>query len=114
LEKDFERCSLKIAQTFLKAVSAGDSKKVMEMAKAMEFLKKRDASDADPYRKRILMLREIATTKGAKWPIRLLAKIIGWHHVKTDDGLSQLRRICKELNFPITPEKIFKSHLQGK
>jgi hypothetical protein len=117
MNKAFEKVSIKLAQTFLDAVSRGDSKKIIEMARAVEMLKKHHLSSAtrsDAYRRKILMLRDSASVKGAKWPIRLLAKIIRWPHTGKDDGFSQLRRICKELNFPITPEKNFRAYIQGK
>ena len=116
LKRDFHRVGRKLAQDFLEAVRTGNHEAIFEMAKTLKFVTqfKPSPTRGDPCRKKILMLKRTATAKGAKWPIKILAKIIGWPHTNTDDGLSQLRRTCKELNFPITPEKVFRKYVKGK
>jgi hypothetical protein len=43
--------------------------------------------------------------KGEKIPIRDIAKMIGWPDMSGADGFKQVRRMCKELNFPLADSR---------
>ena len=92
--------SLKIVELFMDAVEKRDSYKIMQIAYAVEYLKYFKV-DGDRYRADILCAKHLLDNEGKKWPIRKLATEIKWPLSDAADGFSRLRRLCRELNFPL-------------
>jgi hypothetical protein len=106
LERFCGRENLKITRIFIDAVKNRDSKKIMEIAHAVEFFKFFDIETAgDRYRSGILANKKILDKYGEKMTLRKLAEKIEWPQSNSADGLSQLRRICRELNFPLAQSR---------
>lgn len=93
-----------LCKIFIEAVNAGDSAKLSEIGKAMEFLKTFKQS-GDRFRADILSFKSILDKTEEKWPIRRLAKAIGWPDMESQDGFSRLRRLCVELRFPLAASR---------
>jgi hypothetical protein len=60
---------------------------------------------ADPLRYQILMWKWMLDKTGEQMTIRQLAERIEWRDMRPDDGFSQLRKVCKELGFPLAPSR---------
>jgi hypothetical protein len=103
LKKQFKNARMELRQILMDAIDAKDSEKFFEFAKALEFRK--TATPIDRYRSRILTWKCILDKQDEKATIREVAQIICWHDMKSDDGFSQLRRLCRELNFPLKPSR---------
>ena len=88
----------------LNAINERNPDKIYEIGKAVEFLKSFKET-GDHYRYEILTLKSILDQNGQKWPIRALAKAIGWHDMKSQDGFARLRRLCGELRFPLASSR---------
>jgi hypothetical protein len=86
---------------FLTALQKKDSKKLFEIAEAVEFVKTFTPVKADKWRECILEFKLLLDRQGKTCPIRNLASILNWPESDSDNGFSQLRKICKELNFPL-------------
>jgi len=93
-----------LCRMFICAVNAGDSAKLFEIGKAIEFLKT-FRQCGDRFRADILTWKIILDKKAEKWPIRRLAKAIGWPDMESQDGFSRLRRLCVELCFPLAASR---------
>jgi hypothetical protein len=98
-----------LAQLALDAITARDSDKLFELAKAVKFLKS-FKPQGDPMRARILTEKDIGKNAGPRWTVSQLAKLIGWPDSDQADGYPHLRRLCKELKFPLLPA----GHLKKK
>jgi hypothetical protein len=98
---DIERQEL--CMIFLDAIDAQDSKKIFEIGRAIDSHKAGCSGDRN--RAAILTWKWLLDARGEKMTIRELAQIIGWRDMKSADGFSQLRRLCRELKFPIAPSK---------
>lgn len=107
IKKQFEMEKAELCQILLDAIDARDSKKIFEIAKGVEFLK-HFAESGDRFRSSLLHWKQILDARGEKWPIRVVAKTIDWPDMKSQDGFSQLRRLCKEINFPLAPSRQIK------
>ena len=104
--KEFnKRKFVALNKIFMDAINNRDSKKIMEIAHAVEFLRFFDEKRGDRYRADILSFKLFLDKKGEHWTIRKLAEKIKWPQSSSADGLSQLRRICHELNFPLEPSR---------
>jgi hypothetical protein len=93
---------MELCQILMDAIDAEDSEKFFEFAKAVKFRK--TATRIDRYRPGILTWKWILDKQDGM-TIRELAQFLCWHDMKSDDGFSQLRRLCRELNFPLKPSK---------
>jgi len=98
-----KRDESRLAKIFIEAVKAKDAEKISEIAKAVDLLKT-NKQPVDRYRSAILTHLLITNGKGGL-TVRQLAKSIDWPQRHNEDGLSQLRRLCKELNFPLAPSR---------
>ena len=101
VEKIVEDYAAKIGKVFMEALNAGDSKKILEIGNAVEFLKTFQAEEGDRYREKILHLKRMSDETGQKWPIRYVARFLRWPDMTGADGFAQIRRMCKELKLPL-------------
>jgi hypothetical protein len=100
IQKLFREAQFRLYCIFLTALNERDSGKIFEIGKAIEFLKTFKES-GDRYRAFILTEKHLLDQTGEKWPIRRLAQMIGWPMKKSANGFFTLRRMAKELNFPL-------------
>jgi hypothetical protein len=107
-EKTIHSLVNEFCQTFITAIDAGDSKKIRDIADAIDFVKSFEPS-GDQFRARILAEKSLCEKQGRKLTIRELARWIQWPMRDSKDGFSRLRRICRELNFPIAPSRQIRS-----
>lgn len=98
-----------LAQMVMDAVVVRDSDKLFELAEAVKFLKS-FKPQGDPIRARILMEKHLLKNSAPKWTVSQLAKLISWPDSDQAEGYPHLRRLCKELKFPLLPA----SHLRKK
>jgi hypothetical protein len=90
-----------IARQIMDAIDRKDPKKIMEMAKAVKFLKSFKIEEcSDPDWANILDLKRMLDEKGERGTLRELATAIKWER-----GLSQLGRMCRKVNFPLKPAR---------
>ena len=96
-----------LCRIFINAVNEGDSKKIIEIGNAIEYLRilKQKGTMPDNYRAEILELKQRLDRTGEKWPIRKVAQWIGWPEMSGADGFKQVRDMCEELKFPIAKLK---------
>jgi hypothetical protein len=94
-EKDKET----MAKILFDALNSRDSKRFFEIGSAIEFLK--SVKPCDSYRPDLLRLKWILDKNKGRLSIREVAEFIGWHDLKSEDGFSQLRRLCVKLKFPL-------------
>ncbi len=99
-----ERDRMKLCLIFIRAVDSRDSKKIIEIAEAVDFSKSFKAS-GDRLRHDILALKNILDRCRVRCPIRDVAEAVNWPDMKSQDGFSRLRRLCAELNFPLAPSR---------
>lgn len=99
-----ERDRVRLCQIFIAAVDAQDSKSLIAIAKTIERLKT-NKGVADRYRSEILMWKGILEKRNRGMTIKELARVIDWPRKFSDDGFAQLRRMCRELNFPIAASR---------
>jgi hypothetical protein len=99
-----ERDRMKLCRIFIRAVDSRDSKKIIEIAEAVEFLKSFKAS-GDRLRHDILALKNILDRCRVRCPIRDVAEFVNWPDMKSQDGFSRLRRLCAELKFPLATSR---------
>lgn len=102
--KSVDEFSNQLSRVFLTAIKAGDSEKIFEIGRAVEFLKV-FKPQRDQYRMVILFLKTVYEKSGDKWPIRSIAKLIGWPDTSGADGFKTVRRMCEELNCPIADSR---------
>ena len=101
--KAVKAVKLDLCRVFLKAVDDQDVKKLYEIADAMKAVKDHKDAEQDPRRVEILMWKGALTIQGQSWTVAKLAEIMHWPSRDADDGYSQLRRMCRELGFPLSP-----------
>ena len=104
IEKHAKKDREALAKILLDAIDAKDENKVMEVASAIKFVKEMDKI-YDRHRARILTWKWLLDGNREKMKLRDLALAIRWPKTKSEDGLSQLRKICKELKFPLERSK---------
>jgi hypothetical protein len=94
-----------LCQIFKTSVATGDSKKIIEIGKGIEFLRTIATDDpksqGDHFRADILKWKDFLDKRGEKWPIRKLAEKIGWPMEDSINGFYKLRRMAEKLNFPL-------------
>ena len=84
---------------FWEALRTHDSNKIREMADAMDVVLAKGV--ADKWRSEILLLkRNCELTGSSGLTVREVAQLIDWQSGQ-DDGFPQLRRLCKELGYPL-------------
>jgi hypothetical protein len=89
-----------LCEIFMEAIVERDSQTIVEIGNAVEFLKTFEET-GDIFRARLLDCKNVLDRKGIKWPIRKLARAIGWPMKDSANGFWGLRRIAKELHFPL-------------
>ena len=104
LQRNLKKLSDDLCGIFINALNAHDSKKIFEIAKAIKLLKTFKSS-GDLFRAKILTWKNILDKKGEQWPIRRLAKAIGWSDMSGADEFKTVRRMCEELNFPLAESR---------
>lgn len=104
-EEFCRRHSSPLIKIFLNSINGRDFEKIIEIANAVKFLKSFVDKQGDLFRAAILFHKHWLDKKGIKWPIRKVAEKIGWPDKVGADGFKQLRRMCKELNFPLAESK---------
>jgi len=92
-----ERDRTRFCKMFIDALDTGDSQKFFEVGAALERLKTVDSGD--PLRCAILELKRIAELTGTRLTLAEVAEYVNSRQTKLD-GFSQLRDLCKELNYP--------------
>jgi hypothetical protein len=107
LEKKIKEVENIIIKMFMEAVYRNDSQKIVEIADAVSFYKKRrNFTKADPARWAILFWKDRFLRTGYKPTIREVAETGHLNfNLKSDDGFSSLRRKCKELGLPLSPSR---------
>ncbi|MGA2174868.1 MAG: hypothetical protein ABSH38_07795 [Verrucomicrobiota bacterium] len=93
----------KLCGIFLNAVENRDAGKILEIAKAVKFLKT-FKENSDHCRAGILGLKSVLDKNNRKMPISELARAVKWPASDAKHGFWRLRRIAKELNFPLEPQ----------
>lgn len=104
IESMFTIVETKLAQRVLQAISDRDSKTIFELGSAVEFLK-HWKPQGDNTRSLILHFKFILNRDGGKMTIRELATKVGFTKEEASTGFSRLRRLCKELDFPLAPTR---------
>jgi hypothetical protein len=115
-----EQDRVELCKILLGAIDKRKSGVLFEFAKAVESLK--TVQTIDRYRPGILTWKWLLDKQGEKLTIQELTQILCWRGmksekksekihrqisgvVKSDDGFSQLRRLCRELDFPLKPSR---------
>jgi hypothetical protein len=108
VEKSVAQASVLLAQKMVNAIAQRDCETIFEVASAVEFL--RDFKPVtDNLRERLLGLRTVCEANLLKdgtanrWTIKEIAKLVQFQGKGKD--LSRLRRVCRELNFPLVNSK---------
>lgn len=99
----YHRDRMRLAETLLTAIDAMDSETFFEFGCAIDFLKERTI--ADPLRYTLLTAKLVLDKRGQTMSIRDVALMVGERNMNPDDGFARLRRVCKELNFPLSPSR---------
>jgi hypothetical protein len=100
LKNENNKTVLDILGIVLFAIKTKDSATIFEIGKAIEFFKT-PVKSADPYRKKILFAKFILDSANLKMTIGALASALKLPKQSSLDGFSQLRRICRDLKFPL-------------
>lgn len=90
----------RFCKMFIAAIDAQDSEAIFEFGRAIERLKTHTAA-ADRYRSEILKLRRVAELTNTSLSVREVAQMIEWKQSDSADGFSTLRKLCKELKYPL-------------
>ncbi len=90
-------------EDFIKSIHNLDSKWLFEVAQAVENLKKNHL--ADPQRAHILTIKRMLDLDNEQWTFRELADFLVWRY----EDYPRLRRVCRELKFPLKPSRTFKN-----
>jgi hypothetical protein len=93
----------KFCNVLIEAIEKNDAETVFEFARAVELHKSNEVQDRLRYE--ILLARWFAERRKISLPIRQLAEIVGWPVKDSPDGFAQLRRLCKELKYPLAPSR---------
>jgi hypothetical protein len=89
-----------IKRIVLRAINDREPAKIFEIGNAVEFLKS-FKEEGDNLRANILFEKHIFDQAGKKCSIRQLAKLVHWPMKDSANGFWSLRRIARELNFPL-------------
>jgi hypothetical protein len=100
----------KLISIFVDALNRRDYDKIHEIAYGVEFLKEWDRQQIEKSRAGILLARSsLEKGHGCRLNIQQMAKLIKWSQSDTRDGLSQLRRLCRELGYPLAASRQIRS-----
>jgi hypothetical protein len=99
-QKFVDKLTSDITDILMAALNSRDSKKVFEIGRAIDFLKNFKPQQ-DLYRSNILTIKNLPGFPGERWPIRHVAKVIGWPDMTGADGFKTVRRMCAELGYEI-------------
>lgn len=107
IPKTLQDLAHQISQVLIDAINSRDASKAFEIAEAIDFLKTFKPS-GDPIRYLLLALKGVLQDEGEKWKIGKVALFVQWPVEDKAHGYPGLRRICKELDFPLesTPRQI--------
>jgi hypothetical protein len=89
-----------IAMVIFMAIDAQDEETFILLRKAMTKFKKLK-HPADPMRAKILFWKTLLENSETKWTVRKLAEVVGWGMEDAATGFWPLRRMAKELGFPL-------------
>jgi hypothetical protein len=103
-QKKQKKHEVRLCEIFLNSIKSRDAAKIIEIADAVKFLKTFKES-GDPKRREVLDWKDILDKHGVRWPIKILAHVLHWPKEHSADGFSQLRRLCRELKFPLAPTR---------
>jgi hypothetical protein len=103
IPKSLQSFAIQISQILIDAIGLRDSRKIIEIADAVEFLKTPPKPPADPWRSKILFNKHCLARDDEKWEIGKWAKILDWPENEGEDGFPHLRRLLKELDAPLKP-----------
>ena len=103
--KSLQNFAFQISQILIDAIVLRDSRQIIEIANAVEFLKSPPKPPADPWRSKILYNKHVLIESGEQWEIGQWAKILGWSEDEAEDGFPHLRRLLKELDAPLKPTR---------
>lgn len=97
----------RLQRFFTQAVLERDTDAIRTMADAIDTVKGVEArgQSADQYRERILTIKYCLLKPGETATISELANLILWKYDDAHDGHSTLRRLCRELDFPLAPTR---------
>lgn len=106
-EKNFRFHESRLVCIVMDAINRKDSESLYQLARAVESRRAKEQREpADLLRMKILHLKTVVELTGAKWTLRQLAECIAGKRLDNPaDGFSGLRRICKELKFPLAPSR---------
>ncbi len=99
VEHYYYRDRMNLSEMLLSAIDNMDSKTFFDFGRAIEFLK--TGRIADPLRHTLLTTKLALDKSGRTMTIREVAELVDWPDMQSVDGFSQLRRVCRELNFPL-------------
>lgn len=97
-----------IVSIFIRAINNGDRKKIVELAEAAAFFKKRlptnDFDKSDKLRFNLLFFKQEAKAQRllGSYTLEEIAQNVGY---SAQSDISYLRRTCKELGIPIKPKR---------
>lgn len=94
----------RFAKMLIAWLEAKDSDKFRELANAIDFVKAR--KPADPLRWQLLTLKRALEMEGNSWPVAKVARFIKWRGHDKEEGFPQLRKLCKDLKFPLQTREI--------
>ena len=104
IEKHLRNYISQLSQVFIEAVNSHDSDKIIQIAEAVKLFPT-FKPQGDPVRSKILFNKMLLDQKAERWTIGQLAKIMEWPEDDQANGFPHLRRLCKELEFPLAPGK---------
>lgn len=91
---------MRLCNMVLSAIENRDADKILEIGKAVRFLKT-FKDNGDRCRSIILGLKSVFDRHGSRMTIKELARAVDWPMNDAKHGFWRLRRIAKELNFPL-------------
>lgn len=96
----------KLVDIFVDALKRNDSKKIYEIAAAIDAVRLWNKQLVEKHRAGILLARSyLEKNESRRLTIQQMAKRIQWPQSNTRDGLSQLRRLCRELGYPLASSR---------
>ena len=95
-----KKCEEQLAAEFVQGLRDRDwawLAKIIRAAKTMSAFKEK----SDRLRLILLSVKISLDKRGEKRSIRQVSEIVGWPKENNQDGFAYLRRVCKELKFPL-------------
>jgi hypothetical protein len=99
-----------LCDIFINAIRNADVDKIMELVEGVILSKDHPPfTSVDPRRRWILLLKMRLAKHGSTMTVSQVVNFLNAYTTtkirQTDDGYSQIRRLCKELDFPLTKSK---------